>query len=183
MSQHYKELIPKEIIDLMNLNRFDLRIYLDAKSAQETWPMVKIEVNNQIIFDDLIVEHQEICYSLGSTENKVTVKIFYYGKTQDHTVVENGSIVEDQHVVISKILINDVDIVEKNIVYNCGCFHTESGTSHTLGLYSNGYWQLEFELPIYNFFTKLKGHRESWEKWPDPELINSLLTTLKNISN
>ena len=129
------------------------------------------------------------------------LKIEYYGKNNEDTVTgADGNIIENQSLEIKKILVNGVDIVADNLYTRLGSYNMflddqkrqyyqahgySIGPSHSLHMFENGCWQLDFDMPILQNLVKLNTHQQAHEKWPDPELlleIYSAINTIKGLN-
>ena len=198
-------LIPGEILDLCELDKFDLLITIESTPANGQYPFLKIKINDNVIFNDqsqptTIVQHQLI------TADPVQLSIEYYGRTDNETVLNNdGAILENQHLTITKVIINGVDIVANNIIYNFGNYRKnlsnsqkqyylehgiETEPTHSLSMYENGIWILNFEMPVLTQFVKIKSfvekHENPWVKninYKIYDTINIIRSLEKQIKN
>ena len=109
-------LIPDHILELCQLDKFDLSIHLVATAANNQYPLIRVKINDKIIFDEQCRAVTEIHHLLTS-KDPVQVTVEYYGRTDKDTVVDSeGNIVENQHLELTKIVVNDVDIVKNSII-------------------------------------------------------------------
>jgi len=176
-------LIPDHILELCQLDKFDLSIHLVATAANNQYPLIRVKINDKIIFDEQCRAVTEIHHLLTS-KDPVQVTVEYYGRTDKDTVVDSeGNIVENQHLELTKIVVNDVDIVKNSIIYNLGNYTKnlsleqiqyysdhgiETGPTHSLSMYENGVWTLNFKMPILTQFAKFKAFEDDTEKsWVD----------------
>lgn len=193
-------LLDPEIIEYCRFDRFDLKLTLTATDADCRWPGIRIWNDGKIIADQSVTdgifefEYNEIVDM--SRSNKV-LEIEYYGKTDQDTITDSsGNIIQNQSLTIERLLINDIDIIENSTMYQLGnytaelspekrAYYIEHGYSveptYSLNMFENGRWRLTIPLPILTTLVKLKAVQEAHEKWPDPELLNSIVTTVNNI--
>lgn len=190
-------LIPDHIIDQCKLNHFNLLIALEGAPAQSRYPNVKVRINNNVIYDAPAAGYVEVLFDAVENINGYQVIIEYHSKTNNDTVVNNqGHIVENQHVKIVKIVVNEVDIIPSQIIYNLGNYTKnltreqkeyylehgyDVGPTHSLEMYENGQWTLDFKMPVLPEFIKLKKpHIEHENAWFN-DLNHKIYNTINNI--
>jgi hypothetical protein len=190
-------LIPEHILAQCKLSHFTLNIGLQGISAQNRYPNVRIKVNNTVIYDAPTVDYVEIPFECLHNVDKHRVTIEYHSKTNNDTVVDSqGHIVENQHVKIVKMVVNTVDIIPSQIIYNLGNYTKnltddqkeyylrhgyDVGPTHSLEMYENGQWTLDFNMPILPEFIKLKKtHVKHEQPWFD-NLNQRIYDTINNI--
>jgi len=199
-------LIPKDIFAQCQLNHFNLKIGLQGYSAQGRYPNVRVKVNNTVIYDEPTVDYVEVLFDNVADIAGYQVIIEYHGKTNNDTVVDNqGHIVENQHVKIVKILVNEVDIIPSQIIYNLGNYTKnltneqkeyylehgyDVGPTHSLEMYENGQWTLDFKMPVLPEFIRLKKtHIKHESPWIDNinykiyDTINNIRAIEKKVKN
>lgn len=144
------------------------------------------------LFNGQIYQSQDINYTgqTTSAQSNVTIKILYYNKLDNDTVVDdNGVIIENQSVSINQFKINNVDIIKTGLIHTLGnCqmqlspakleYFTNNNisTEPTTNTYmsENSVWTINLELPILSFFTKKFDYQELWEKTNITELTNDI---------
>jgi hypothetical protein len=168
--------------------------------VDQRWPNIRIWLDGQLILNQSVQNGQlEFDYKgrVDMQKDQVVLEIEYYGKTDNDTCVnDHGQIVQNQSVTIENLLINNVDVVENRIIYLLGNYTAELSTeklayyikhgyhvgpSHSLAMHENGRWRLAIKLPILTNFIRMVSPQEAHEKWPDPELLNNIITTASNI--
>jgi hypothetical protein len=190
-------LIPEHIIDQCRLNHFDLLIGVRGIPVQSRYPTVKVRVNSSVIYDAPAVDYIEIPFNCVGDVGSYQVIVEYYNKKDSDTVVnDQGHIIENQHVKIVKIVVNEVDIVQSQIIYNLGnytknltkeqtAYYVEHGydvgPTHSLEMYENGYWTLNFKMPVLPEFIKLKKTHIKHEKSWFYDLNHRIYDTINNI--
>lgn len=191
-------LIPDQILNLMQLTKFDFELKLLATPCRGVWPKVKVTIDKDVVFNGVIVEQQQINYNNEFNNiNYLDVSIEYYDK-QDHdtTVDSNGQIIENQSVTISELTVNGINIVKTQIISRLGMFYQklstakqqyfidhgfDTGPSHTLHLSENGIWKLKFQIPVMSQFVKIKSSQAPSEQWPNPGLLSDIYTLIQDI--
>ena len=190
-------LIPDQITSLMQLKRFDFELNVSTTACDGRWPWVKVTIENEVVFDNCIIESQKISYSNEFDVNELAVSIEYYNKQDNDTTVDStGQIVENQSVTISNLTVNGIDIVKTQLIYRLGMFYQklstakqkyytdngfDTGPSHTLFLCENGIWKLNFKLPVVQHLVKLKARQAPGTQWPNPELLSEIHTLIQDI--
>ena len=186
-------LIPDSILALINENQIDLKIGLRPESAKNSWPSVRIFINNQIVKDQLIDQPTVIDHSLSnSNTDALELKIEYYGKTDRDTVTNDlGEIIENQSVTIESFTVNGIDLIKNHAIYRLGHYTKilsettlqyfkdhgiDYGPSHSLYMSENGHWSLSFRLPITKFLIELIAIKKPHES----NLTDSYLLEIHN---
>jgi hypothetical protein len=190
-------LIPSEIIEQCKLDYFNLVLRVQGIPAQTLYPKVKVTVNNTVIYNAPVIDYVEIPFCSSEKVDKYQVTIEYHDKTANDTVVdEQGNILENQHVKIKKLVVNGIDIISTQIIYNLGNYTKnltndqqeyylkhgyEVGPTHSLEMYENGQWTLDFKMPVLSEFIKLKKpYIEHERRWVD-DLNHQIYRTINNI--
>jgi hypothetical protein len=193
-------LIPKSIMKMMNLDRFDFELKIDTTSANNDWPMIKILVDSEVVFDEQIESSRVIKYQGNCVDKEfILLDIEFYGKNENHTVVdENGNIIENQGCVIKSLKINDVDVVSTQIIYNLGHYYFylseqkrqyfekhgyATDRSHSLSMFENGTWKMKLKTPILTELVKYKAFYEAHEQWPDDKFMRLMYNNIIELEN
>jgi hypothetical protein len=191
----FDHLIPGSIVKLMNLDLVEMDLNLIATQANNQWPRVRVRLNETLIFDDQIAGSQQIIYSGKHHDiSKIKLVIEYFGKNDEHTMVDElGKITQNQSVTIDSLILNGVNLVDCSLIYQLGYFYfnlnenkkkyydqhgISTAPSHSLGMFENGKWELEIEFPILPSLCKLSAFYELHEKWPDDKLYNDLYNSI-----
>jgi hypothetical protein len=193
-------LIPPQILKLCSLDQFDFRLKLKATPIDNRFPRARIIINDQIIVDREIQTIDTIEYStrLDLSNPNFKIKIEYYGKTnRDTKVSQSYEIIENQSLEIVECLINNIDIVASNIIYSLGYYYMslppekynyfkangfDTGPTHSLSMFENGYWELNLTAPVSTQFAQFKSKYEKHvNNWPNNALLNEIYTTIENI--
>ena len=197
----FEQLIPKQILDLMALDQFDLTIVLDGTAANSKHPMARVSVNDVVINDGPVEGQKTINFStrFAADTETVTVKIEHYDKDDLVTARDSqGNILENQSVTLTSILVNGVDIIKTGIIYNLGHYYQnlsedkkeyflanniDIGPTHSLSMHENGHWLLEFKLPAMTNLIKFVSRYEEHEKWPNADLMDQYYHRIKRLEN
>lgn len=190
-------LIPKQILDACEFDRCKVYLELTATSARNEWPTVRFKVANVIVYQGPVEGSRIIEYDSRLSIKECQFDLEYYGKENKHTVVDQGQLVENQAVTISKFEINDIDIIKTNLIYSLGNYQMKlspektayfvehnipTGPSHSLYMSENGNWILNVTMPLVTHFVRCKTYYEPHaELWPDIKLLNDIYNTVNNI--
>jgi hypothetical protein len=191
-------LIPEQIAQLIEDTTLNLELILFGFQCQKRYPKIKVHYNNDILFDGEIKERKILKFNKNVTNLKnLEIRLEFYNKLDNDTFVdESGKILENQGVKIEKIIVNNYDIIDCNIIYNLGKYelnlsdskkqhfiknNISIGDSHSLDMFENGSWNLKFNFPIASYFCSLKGSHLKHELWPNYKLLNEINDSIKNI--
>jgi hypothetical protein len=168
-------IIPKEILNIMNDDFFELEILFRADDCRQKWPMVRIFINESVVFDAPIIKTHKFYYSTQFQESNIRINIQYYGKQDSDTSVDSGgNIIQDQAVFLEQVIVNGIDIIKTNIIYSgIGQFKKElsaeklqyyqsiginTTVTRSTSMHDNGTWSMEFLAPVMSFLiSKLNG--------------------------
>lgn len=173
MSKNLDQLIPKEIMDLLNLTQIKFRIVLQGHPAQHRYPWVDIHLDQQLVYRGYVNSTFDQTFSANATSKQkhCILKIKYSNKTdQDIVIDQSGAVIETQHLEIKNLFVNGIDIVdEQHIPQKFGSYQLSLnpdqikyyikngysvGPSLSTKMHENGVWQLQFKLPILSFLTQ-----------------------------
>lgn len=197
MNKNLENLIPKEIEHLLDLDLVQVTIVLKGTSANSEWPCVKIWCNDQLVDIITVIDTDTFFFNRRLTTPECVIKIEYANKKDHHVVFDNQfNIIENQTVTIESIIINGVDLMYNGLISRVGQ-HTMNLTQQQLDyylehnlsfapnlnltMYENGQWILKFPMPILNYLISLSVAQESWEKWPDTELLEEIYQLILQI--
>ena len=189
--------VPKEVLDLCQLDKFDLQLHLKGSACQGRFPIVDVLVEDEVIFSGP-VENETISFSSKMTDcDNVKIDIRYKEKLPTDTEVDDqGNIIENQAVHIEEIVINNVNLIESEVIYQLGQYEMflepekkeyyishgfDIGPSHSLEMAENGVWSLTIPVPVLGGLCKLVTQTELLEEWDKYSLINRMYEKIKNI--
>jgi hypothetical protein len=117
-------------------------------------PKIQIKFNDQILFDDAVIDHQSYRYTVvPNTDTKNNISIQFYGKSNKDTIVSaSGEILKDTFVLIKKFVINGISLLEDPNFYYTELIYIENGVSIVAkpGFWINGSsMQLVFQSPFF----------------------------------
>jgi hypothetical protein len=74
------------------------------------WPAVQVYVNDQLIADQVLDQHNACCSFLADlSKQQNQLRIHYYNKSQSHTVVNSTGVIDsDQCLELTKVHVNDI---------------------------------------------------------------------------
>jgi hypothetical protein len=138
-----------------------------------SWPNIVVEFNKKLIFKDEICENKKLCLDLQDalpSQNSLVIGMDNKSFGKNHvwdTISNNNMIVADKTLTINDCMLNDIsikDILLKNFfhikrvdkqpsyfpdkIYSTGCMNY------------NGYFFLNFNLPLYNSLIDQKYKKE-----------------------
>lgn len=197
--RNLESLIPKEIAEIMNLNRFDVEMQLISTQANGIYPKIRVKLDELTIADMRLSGDNIITYkTILDLNTSVNLKIEYYDRSDKDTVTVNGKIIEDQSITIKRLLLNDVDIVKSNTIYALGKYvpsfsqdkinyfkenNIEYGPSDTLTMMENGIRTLQLQVPLLPQLIQLQTYHKKLSSWPNDRLINNILDEIDRINN
>jgi hypothetical protein len=172
-------LLPKEILEKVNSKSLELSLSLHGVDCLESWPKCRVLVNDLEIFDGIVTDQQIIKYSkvFSSNEQSVTIKIIRYGKTDTDTkITSDGTIINNQILSISDLILNGINAIENNLIYK-GIFNMQllpnkqeyflknniKTQINDFHFYENGVWELYLELPILTYIINTRKKLETYE--------------------
>ena len=122
-------------------------------------PKVKIYVDDQKIYDDIVLVEKKIEKTLElADDSEHQLIITLHGKTEEDTVIDdNGNILNDQLIKLKDIMIDDVSIIESMSINQEKFYYEHDGNgSHDLKKHSffdtlgcNGTGVINFTTPFY----------------------------------
>lgn len=146
----------------------EVKIELQA-SFCNNWPKIEISINDQVLWDDYVVDTQliSVIYKKQST-NKLCIA--YTNKRigpniWDTKIDDKGTIIEDQHCILKNIYFDQAknsSIINK-LEYTQRYGESLSGVNGWMT--SPGHYQIEFPYDVYDWIiqsredTKLASHK------------------------
>lgn len=189
--------VPEDVLDLLQLDKFDLQLQLRGSACQSRFPMVDILVDDAVIFSGT-VKNETITFSSKMADcTNVKVDIRYKEKLPTDTEVDDqGNITENQTVHLEEIVINNVKLIESKVIYQLGQYEMflepekkeyyiahglDIGPNHSLEMAENGVWSLTIPMPVLSGLCKIVSQTELLEEWDKYSLINRMYEKIKNI--
>lgn len=74
------------------------------------WPKIKI-IHNDKTINDIVCDSPQITFYIEPKKTN-NVQIYYYNKRQNHTIIEDGKIKQDQSLELANIRVDDI-LLEK----------------------------------------------------------------------
>jgi len=174
-------------------NDINLLIACESQTAIHN-PSLLVTFNNIVVYDQQLTDGvHAIKLSLTPTnETEQLLSISMYGKTTRDTIVENGEIVKDTSIKLSKLNINNYSLLDDYDFFN-GYFsyitEHEVEQAPMSGFWSNSTLELKFDNPFdlwYNSISKKNVLISNSMKHRTAQdlngLINNLEASLKKLS-
>jgi hypothetical protein len=139
---------------MSNFEPVDISIFLSSTFWKDP-PRAKVYINDDLIFDNKIVEPKEVKWSGNLTEGKHKLTVEFLDKNKYQTIIENNKIVKDQLLNIDSISFDEIDIgYLKHTLskyYPDQVQHKDAPLllNDCVNLGWNGKWEIEFTVPIY----------------------------------
>lgn len=190
--------LPKHILSMVGFENFNLEITLQGYSCNDIFPMVEIFINKQLEFASRI-DHRTISLNkkFDATIKQVTVDICYLGKTNADTRVDHlGQIIENQSLEITGLILNGVDIISTQAIYNLGNYvkhlseekktyflehGIDIGPSHSLHMFENGIWNINLGFPILPELCKIMSVDEVHQKSSNYSQFDEMYQRIQHI--
>lgn len=161
MNKNLDHLIPTEILELLQLDRFDIKISLKTHKCNS---VVSILVDNNLAFQGIVDQQYDFEFTSTLAENQTScnVQLLLAPSTERY------------QISVDSIVVNDVDIVKHNIIRHV--LHVPSAEHYngTLDSENNPLLSMTFEVPILSYFSELNANIEQSEKGPWDELIDEI---------
>lgn len=128
------------------------------------WPKIKINVDNDVIFDDQIIESQLVnFYVLATTQSHShVVTIERYGKTEENCVIDlNNNVVSDQYVELAEVKVDGIVIPDMYIRNNSKFEFNQLTYEGSTTWMPNGIWSWTFKSPIITHILDWKIYHEA----------------------
>jgi hypothetical protein len=139
----------------------DIELVLTGVPVEDRYPCAKIYINHQLSFNSKIVNTCNLKFQ-STNPGYLNIKIDYYNKTDNDTVVQDGVIVSNQCIQIDRITVDNTKITgmdiynvghanyrlteEQKTVYNKHGYQWKNVS--TAALYNNGTWELSIQSPL-----------------------------------
>lgn len=186
------------IQNLLDLRRIDVALVLQGFDCNQSWPKVKVSVDDNLVYSAEINGVKKIKYCAQASDNQkiCTIKIEYYGKTDSDTEVDlDGKIISNQSLILQELWINDVDIVKSKVIHQGIGNYTMSLPPHkhryfldhgftvtpttNTHMFENGSWNIELEIPLLSTLTSKHNFVEPWERVDVETIVSQLFDQLK----
>ena len=146
-----------------------IKIGLTGVPAGNRYPQAQISINDVQVWSGLVADTQ-LSFSPIMCEHSLCLKITYFGKSDDDTLVEDGRIVENQLIRIDYLEIDGICFTNVAL-HDIGCATYDLTDSQkqaytnnsfpwtkvkTDTMYNNGVWEANFEKPILTNLMKQK---------------------------
>lgn len=197
MNNSLDQLIPASVQNLLDLRRIDVAVVLQGIDCKQSWPKVKVSVDNNLVHAAEIKGVKKIKYCAQALDHQkiCTIKIEYHSKTDADTDVDSdGKILSNQSVILQELWINDVDIVKSRAIHQNIGNYTMSLPPHkhryfldhgfsidpttNTHMFENGSWIIELEMPLLSTLTAKHNFLEPWEKVDTETIVNQLFDQL-----
>jgi hypothetical protein len=159
-----------EIQDLLKEDsQYHIRLGMTGYPAANKYPAVKVLIDNVELWAGNVA-NTELTFDIESTADQLNVKILYFGKTDNDTIVQDGNIIENQSVKIDYLQcnsacivgydLNDISLTNYNLTdsqkeaYTVNKFPWENIKTNCL--YNNGVWEATLKKTILANLIKQK---------------------------
>ena len=138
---------------MTTIEQVEIELVLSS-SFWDKAPKAKVYIDEQLIFDDQIIEPTTVKFASDLTEGKHKLIVELYDKNKYQTIVENGQIIKDQLLNIDGIMFDEIDCQHlkhslSNYFPSNPSNEIPSQLTNCVNLGYNGRWELEFTCPIY----------------------------------
>ena len=190
---NFNQILPPEVSDRLDLRNVDIDLTLDSEDCEGRWPSCRITIGDYGIFDGDIVGQKTIVDSTDIYDSSAEIRIEYYGKESVDTKIDDqGQIVANQKMGISKFKLNGVDIIKNGLIYRAEYSmkldpdkqryfkeHNISTKHHDYHFYENGVWSLQIEIPVLTYIINITKQVETFEKIPYNNIIKNIIEKLE----
>lgn len=136
----------------------EIKINLSSNYWEDRYPGARVYVNEELIFDSLIKQPEEINWNGDLNEGDHTITIEMYNKNDGDTVLDDeGNFLKDVILNIDNISIDDIDL--EQLLHNNSVYYPKSEFApevleQCVNLGWNGRWELKFDVPTYLWFLE-----------------------------
>jgi hypothetical protein len=118
-------LIPREILELLSDNEFNMSLGLTPFAVTGIYPKVKVSINDDIIFNGVVDQPEQIITYTSNIVDDIKIRIEYYDKPRvGGTIIStSGEILENQGIDISRFIINGVDLIKNRAICDLGYYY------------------------------------------------------------
>jgi hypothetical protein len=190
---NFNRILPLEILDRLESKTVSINLTLESQSCENRWPCCRILIDQQEVFNGPIIVQEVIQASIDVKDKTASITIEYYNKTsQDTKVNEQGNIINNQTLNISKFKLNEVDIIKNRLIYQAEFVmsldadkakyfkeHGISDKNHDYHFYENGIWSLQIQIPVLTYIINTTKQLETFEKIPYDNLIEDIIKKLE----
>lgn len=190
---NFDQLLSPEILDRLDSKNVNIDIELNSEDCNGRWPSCRVLIGEHEIFNGSVVHQQVIRESRNINDSSTFIKIEYYSKTSQDTKINNqGEIIANQMIGISKFKLNGVDIIRNGLIYRAEYVmkldsskeqhfkkHNISIRNHDYHFYENGVWSLQIEIPVLTYIINIIKQVETFEKIPYDNIIKDIIKKLE----
>lgn len=103
--------IPEEFIPRNSFAPFNIKLNLHGYEGQHGYPNTLIKLNDQVLFEGLVVDQQTFEFTVQSNRRRNLFSINFTNKQNDDTVVDtNGKFVKDKFIQIERLEFNEIPL-------------------------------------------------------------------------
>jgi hypothetical protein len=136
----------------------EVKINLSSIFWEERYPGARVYINDNLIFDDLVINSKEIFWQSALEEGDHKIVIEMHNKKEGDTVLDSeDNILKDVILNIDNISIDDIDLdqlLHTNSTYYPQSEYAPGIVKECVNLGWNGRWELAFSSPVYLWFLE-----------------------------
>jgi hypothetical protein len=183
---HLQKLLIGDIVNNITLE-------LQGESVAQRSPNVHVRINHKAVWSGPIVGTQLLHFDNLNISSDVVLEVEYHGKQDRDTVIDHGQIVNNQHVRIKKLEIDQaclqgVDLANLSLTnynltasqqtaYNINNFPWSNVKTDVL--WNNGIWQITLVFPILTNLLKSKTYPKQIFELDHQDVLNRLQKILE----
>lgn len=134
------------------------------------WPQWNLKNNFEILHEVELEFQKTLTVSINNFDSCTGILLERFGKNDNETIIENGTIIRDQTLAINRMWINDV-LLETPILQKNAQFYPEYSESNIkyadehnielelvkqdLTLFYNGRWVFNFKQPFFIWYNQI----------------------------
>ena len=132
----------------------EVKINLSSDHWDDRYPGARVYINNNLIFEGLISQPEEINWHGELEEGEQDIVIEMYNKQDGDTVQdESDNILKDVVLNIDNIEIDEIEL-EQLLWINSEYTSSAGKITECVNLGWNGFWKLSFSVPTYLWFLE-----------------------------
>jgi len=183
-----------EIQDLLKDDeQYSVKLGLTGFAAANRYPRAKVLINDAEVWNGT-VNDTVLSFRVTVFEDWLNIKIYYFDKTDNDTIVQDGSIIENQYIKINYLECNHLCILGHSIAnisltnYNLTDSQKQAYTANnahwenikTDSLYNNGTWEVNLKKPIVASLIKQKQITQNIFEMPHTDVLSKLQQYFKD---
>lgn len=146
-------------------------VKMTGVGVNDQYPHIDIFINSKKIWQGPVVSTMNLNFGQVPVHTGLfQFEIVYFGKTDQHTILQNDQVIQNQCLKIDQLSIDDIDITgydlqnfsmtnyqlteSKKIAYNKAQAPWENVKTDTL--YDNGSWKIEIKEPVVSNLVRMK---------------------------